>query len=847
MILLVTDNLRKYDELRRIFRRYNVKLERRSRAGFDPVDLPALFQERPKLKAVLDETSQLVREGENAHLASWRDPSHHLEPVTNRGRLQAWMRDGEVEVYTREIRGWLDHTRHEVSDEVFDWDAIFVVEATGLTYEQMRRRGLKNSVRDLVASDFLLAHLYFAERVDLKWSPQHFAQTVDFRRSVADFLAASPYLERDALARYGLDSLLDHVIAEGVFFRAAESRRQRNYWAPGLNGGIPLTPKRDPVHEITFMVHDLMHQMIPDLVFTGVPSNEDGARYRNVYCTWRMMSEAFTIVLADMLFVDTLAQRGVDYDFAKRRIWPLFSLLEFDATELRASLRRLLYANTRYALAGDDTELRALRRASVPQEEFNAALANYQAKYEGYFRADWEWTVTNFDAMRQRSDVFSRWADLADDELFAACHLRTLGDVVDALPANLDTLNATIDAVFELAIDHVLQRLDAPRLPGPDAQLVNAARRFMTGQLLLFAAWDFLPRSRELGGAISRTLKEPMTPKTVERLRAQFARHLDAMVAQQLISDDDRRTWVGAHPLFDPSYVAYERKRADGLAEVAARCFLPPQRSSQSPSGVATLQLGDAWFVDLQMLWSAIHGLEPAARLTALMRAAGVEFHDETARFVRRPAVALCGLGGFPISIEGSEVRVLNAALGDAAESARDMMGFASFMSYLNPRDRSATAMFEVVARHGHFSVAHVATVNVLLAGHSSAVEHELASQRDLVHLARLTVARTAAQDDPPLVVPDDTLLPVFQRVREAVAAERASHAPDGPDEREILNQLFPAAKGSLLLLSGSLRSLQKLVSQRDDAGKETEFRNLLTALHQTLSALWPALFEDAS
>jgi len=38
-------------------------------------------------------------------------------------------------------------------------------------------------------------------------------------------------------------------------FRSASNRREKNYWFPGLNAGIPLVPKRDPVHEATFMAH----------------------------------------------------------------------------------------------------------------------------------------------------------------------------------------------------------------------------------------------------------------------------------------------------------------------------------------------------------------------------------------------------------------------------------------------------------------------------------------------------------------------------------------------------------------------------------------------------------------
>jgi hypothetical protein len=108
---------------------------------------------------------------------------------------------------------------------------------------------------------------------------------------------------------------LSLTFASGVFFRAAENRRQGNYWNPGLNGGrtclflpfsfrflfyllfclhvaplmfdrfhrnllydvrvgIPLTKKADEIHELTFMAHDFGHFTIPDLCYVGMDSLE---------------------------------------------------------------------------------------------------------------------------------------------------------------------------------------------------------------------------------------------------------------------------------------------------------------------------------------------------------------------------------------------------------------------------------------------------------------------------------------------------------------------------------------------------------------------------------------------
>jgi hypothetical protein len=142
-----------------------------------------------------------------------------------------------------------------------------------------------------------------------------------------------------------------------------------------------------------------------------------------------------------------------------------------------------------------------------------------------------------------------------------------------------------------------------------------------------------------------------------------------------------------------------------------------------------------------------------------------------------------------------------------------------------------------------------VASVTLLLAGLSTAVENELNGQRDLVHLARLTEARTAAQGDPPVCVVDARDVPLFRGVLDATRATLSMLPGDDrapADRHESRNLVFPAAKATLVLITGSLRALQKLVSAIDDEGRELEYRRCLTAINDVLSSLHPSLFRPA-
>jgi len=231
-----------------------------------------------------------------------------------------------------------------------------------------------------------------------------------------------------------------------------------------------------------------------------------------------------------------------------------------------------------------------------------------------------------------------------------------------------------------------------------------------------------------------------------------------------------------------------------------------------------------------------------------LVEAAGGVFHGPPyQRFVARPSVAVAGLGGllFDLLPDDPPTTVRLHGLGaplslhDVPSLVRSAAAASAFMTYLNPRDRDWAELADVALDAGHLSVLHTMSVSVLIAGHSSAVEHEVTSQRDMVHLSRLTVARTHVQDDPPLRVPKASLLPVaaelLETTRRTLTAQAPAHAP-GMDLREARNTLFPGAKVSAVLVSGTVRNL--LAFSEKGIDKERELEELCRDLHRQLKLL---------
>lgn len=573
-VCLLTDNERKVSEYRRLFDRYGIGVVRRPAgiAQSEP-EVRALLEARPdpetRTIAVLREESRLVRHG-------GRDPAEmlDLERVDNLTTLRAWTLDRGAIVsrtYEHATEGWIDLSRRQPpASDVFGWDDVFVLKATGRTYHELRGRGFKVSSRDMTISAFLRDFVYYDSFIDLNWNPQRPERTIDFANSVAEFVEKNPHLRNPRVRECGLANAFDAVLDEGVFFRAAKNRREKNYWLPGLNAGIPFVPKRDPIHEITYMAHDFGHFLIPDLLFTG---SETSPEARLTYVTYRMMSEAATLVLADMFFVDALARSGERYDWAKRRIYPLFLDTGLDLSK-RDDLRRLLWANVRFVLHGDDGGYRELLDGRSTSN-----LELFREKYAPFFVEDFRWTDRNYAHMHSRRDEFRRWWDVVGPlRDRARLRLETIDEFASALGPG-DRVERIFERIFATRIEPAL----AGRTPRPPAErLLRGFFRYMLGQLGVFFRFDFVPeattyRDRIVGFLEKAADRGELDLGRIRAVRGFYEQFIDLLKEKNLISMDDAETWKEVYPLFEPYYVFYDEgfDAYEDLASVARRILIP--------------------------------------------------------------------------------------------------------------------------------------------------------------------------------------------------------------------------------------------------------------------------------
>ncbi|CAE6909388.1 unnamed protein product [Symbiodinium natans] len=497
--------------------------------------------------------------------------------------------------YTNAVEAYVDSARRAAGqDEVFGWDDVVVLTSTGKTYQEMLRLGLKFSPRDFNVNRWLIEHVHYRQRKATNFineESKKFSQTISFAGpdSAGAFVAKNEFFNNAVAKSSGLSDVFVAVANNGAFFRSAQSRREVNYWLPGLNAGIPFVSKKDPIHEITFTAHDFGHFLIPDLVFTGNTSTNA----RRTYIIYRMMSEATTMVFADMLFVETLRLAGYSYDWAKRKIHPLF-----EATGLKpfggsrpgffAEVRKLLEANVEYCLLGSTAKYQALIEAARGQPLGGSCevLEEFKAKYMPFFVEDYRWTSANYHNMAKRAEEYRRWWALAAP-VVAAGGLDTMKEgvgleTVDQHMAAIGVCDATevppkeliqriFDRVFDTRIKPIFEVQEQYQMAPEHIRLKNAFIRYLVGQMIIFARYDFLEESHRYAAKLTQFVRqnaESFTEEKVEAARGLYAQFLRILMQKSLITPDDYEVYQQICPLFDPVYVFYDEKK-DFYAQLA--------------------------------------------------------------------------------------------------------------------------------------------------------------------------------------------------------------------------------------------------------------------------------------
>ena len=545
----------------------------------------------------------------------------------------------------------------------FGWDDIFVHAATNLTYHEMFLRGGgwcgKVSPRDLNVSAFIIENLHYKKRKSHKFlssssnddgsAKKEDRQTISFsdKDSVGCFVQQQEHMNNESATKSGLTDVFYAVANQGAFFRSARTRREVNYWLPGLNAGIPYVAKRDPIHEVTFLAHDFGHFLIPDLIYTGSTT----PLVRKCYILYRMMSEATTLVFADMLFVETLRSCGkYDYDWAKRKIHPLFQatgLDPFGADQGREgffqSFRLLLEANVAFCLLGDESKfVQLIERAGLVKmfvgsdgKKTCEALEKFKDKYMPFFVEDYKWTTANFENMRAHSKDYEEWWRLVAPMARASgvvggasggtssqlnIGLETVQEHLEAIgvssssssslssPPTEILINLIFHRVFETRIRPIFGRSEENRirLASPSFRRTQSFVRWMLGQAVIFSRFSFVPEANIyaeliLGRATAVLSRgENLSSNHVENARSAYSQFVRILGEKALITQDDVVNYMQVCPLFTPVYVFYDESKSfyEELSSVQRKILAADDRLEEEKVGssVKTARRLIMWF-----------------------------------------------------------------------------------------------------------------------------------------------------------------------------------------------------------------------------------------------------------
>lgn len=531
-MFILTDNPKKFKEICDMLQIAHIKA----------TQLPTTFKISPtmldkKNKYVLKEDTTLDRQLDgrathNSTLTVWCS-----DPLPGAARLDSGLYKKK---YRATVTGYIDESRKRIGDDtVFNWDDIFVVDGLGLSYHELKLNKLKRSARSITTNAFISDVATFSDRLNLQWAQVETPDVVYFSRKMYNIFTQNQYLANSAFVGSNVYPTYCGAVNDGVFLRSASNRWQKNYWLPGLNAGIPLTSKKDAIHEITFMVHDIYHFSMPDLICDDF--SPDAMR---TYIGWRMISEATTMVLADMVFVDTLVHSGFQYDWAKRRIYPVFQ-------EIRpgTSLKELLWANICFFVLGDNTPYQQL---GVSKETFD----HFSEKYSDFAVEDMRWTRANFANMSESQLILDRWFDVVSPDRFKDLNLKYVSEVATSL-----TGRALIAHLFDYIWSTYLHRTDTAI--DVDQARHNAFLRYMAGQMIIFAKFGFIPGFQETGAEFYDRVWKLATTKIlsgedIRRIRDEFNTILNQMMSKQMITPMECESYKNIVPMFDPFYVFYD-------------------------------------------------------------------------------------------------------------------------------------------------------------------------------------------------------------------------------------------------------------------------------------------------
>ncbi|WP_157368749.1 hypothetical protein [Algicola sagamiensis] len=264
--------------------------------------------------------------------------------------------------------------------------------------------------------------------------------------------------------------------------------------------------------------------------------------------------------------MDCLNKNGIEYNYARRCIYPLFSDLGIDFSDkknFKRNLKMVIQANAAYCLKGDDS----LYREILDNQGKNYdSLELFKGKYHAYFCEDYSWTNRNWIYMSANKEKFERWWDFVSPLVkHYALDIRTINEFLSEHTFDFSDHDAVIDTVVNSVIDNQIMTFFEPSQPSlPKTNKTKAFIRYMIGQFLIFEHFHFVESASMYKQKIMEALISPRfdgSPMAINTIRRFYREFLNELLVNNIISKDDFNTYTDVYPLFDPYFVFYDEEK----------------------------------------------------------------------------------------------------------------------------------------------------------------------------------------------------------------------------------------------------------------------------------------------
>ena len=233
------------------------------------------------------------------------------------------------------------------------------------------------------------------------------------------------------------------------------------------------------------MAHDLGHFHILELLYTG---EEETDLQKLVYITYRMISEAATMMIADVLFAESLKRSNVEYEYYQRKIHPLYSEsnLDIDRDGVVFVLKKLIKANVEFCCKGNEEEWKNLLG-----DNFEKVFKPFKEKFAPFFIEDYRWNVENYENMSKRKKTMKIWWNDVKTMRYLTSDvpMYSIDDFIFLISEKLNNDSLPTEKIVDLVFETMMEKIILPVFEkekiesfSENRRLYNCFLRYMIGQ-----------------------------------------------------------------------------------------------------------------------------------------------------------------------------------------------------------------------------------------------------------------------------------------------------------------------------------------------------------------------------